>query len=214
MYLITHSLLSAWMNYLDETYNDAREQFEGMLRKERFVPKPAMRRGLEFEEQVMRYCFAAAKGVESQIVEELERLEYDDEYIAVIREVAGLVEGGSWQVKASKKIQVQGVDFLLYGRCDVLRGNEIIDLKWTDNESNYKMGKFQGSTQHPMYYEIFPGTDKFRYITSGGYSVIEESYRREDSESIIPSVYMFWDWLGQFQDYKKTFTEKWTAFGS
>ena len=156
-----------------------------------------MQNGYDFEELVT----SIATGANYQT--DREHRWYD-----AASKVADIVRGGQFQVKAKKPVAVNGTDFLLYGRLDVLKAGDIDDIKFT---KNYERGKYFGSTQHPMYFELIPEARCFSYLISNGTDVWTETYTREETRSIYPVIGDFADWLdaaGLTQIYR----EKWRAF--
>ena len=59
----------------------------------------------------------------------------------------------------------------------------------------YDRGKYFGSTQHPMYLELEPEAKRFTYLVSNGKDLWTETYRRDETRSIIPTIADFLRWL-------------------
>ena len=123
-YLITHSLLSSWLYSMKENpYEDASnvkdplEDFMRVLRREPTETTEAMQRGIDFEDLVTD--IVNGRGDES------------NRWYDAASRVACIVRGGVLQFKASKAIQVYGLDFVLYGRLDSLKAGEIFDIKFS-----------------------------------------------------------------------------------
>lgn len=202
-FMITHSLLSSWLHAIKEdpyedatTERDNYAEFLDVLNRVQTPPTEAMQNGLDFEELVT----SIANGADYQA--DREHRWYD-----AASKVADIVRGGQFQVKAKKPVTVNGTDFLLYGRLDVLKAGDIDDIKFT---KNYDRGKYFGSTQHPMYFELIPEASRFSYLISNGTDVWTETYTRQETRSIYPLIGDFADWLhdqGLFQIY----AEKWEA---
>lgn len=96
---------------------------------------------------------------------------------------------------------------LLYGRLDVLKAGVSYDIKFS---GSYEAGKYLDSTQHPMYLEIVPEATKFTYLVSNGSAVWPETYTREETPSIIPTISNFFDWL-EMRGLMELYKEKWLA---
>ena len=149
---MTHSLLSSWLYamsdnpYADMTTEDnSMEEFLKVLRREPTETTEAMQNGIDFEDMITSILNSGMCDVE------------DKWYDAALK-AANRVRGGTLQFKAYKQITVNGMDFLLHGRLDVLKAGEIIDIKFS---KGYDRGKYFDSTQHPMYFELVPEAVKF-----------------------------------------------------
>ena len=187
-YLITHSLLSSWLWAMSENpYEDLTNakdpiaEFLQVLRREPTETTEAMQNGIDFEDLVTRIATG--------------RMYMDDRRdrtFEAAQKVAGMVRGGTLQYKASRKVTIGDTDFLLYGRFDVLKAGEIMDIKFS---RSYDRGKFVDSTQHPMYLEIMPEARQFVYLISNGTEVWTETYRRDETRSIVPIISDFMEWL-------------------
>ena len=199
-YLMTHSLLGSWLYAMKEdpfadatTERDPYKEFLDVLNR---VPTPtneAMQNGIDFEETVMSFV----RGVPNL------GGRWDD----AAEKIASIVRGGQFQYKAKKRVAVAGIDFLLYGRLDVLKAGTIYDIKFS---KSYDRGKYFGSTQHPLYMELIPEAEKFNYIVSNGTDVWTESYTREETRSIFPVIADFAEWIN-CNGLWKIYAEKWAA---
>ena len=52
------------------------------------------------------------------------------------KEMAERVADGAWQVTVKSTIEIDGVLYMIYGKVDVLRKGEIVDIKTTQNFKN------------------------------------------------------------------------------
>lgn len=186
MYLLTHSLLSSWLYamksnpYEDLTSErDSYEEFLKSLRREPTETTEAMQRGIDFEDMV------------TDIVNGVE-VNPDDKWYEAASKVASIVKGGQLQYKAKKQIVVRGITILLYGRLDVLKAGEVIDIKFS---GSYDRGKYFDSTQHPTYLELIPEANSFTYLVTNGTEVWKETYRRDETCSIITIIEAFIEYL-------------------
>ena len=202
-YLMTHSLLASWLYAMKEDpYADAtteRDPYKEFLDVLNRVPTPtteAMQNGIDFEELVT----SIANGAEWQTDKE-------NKWYDAAAKVAGIVRGGQFQYKAKKTVTVGGIEFLLYGRLDVLKAGTIYDIKFT---KNYDRGKYYGSTQHPLYLKLIPEAREFTYLISNGTDVWTETYTPTETRSIFPVISDFTDWLVD-HDLWKIYAEKWEA---
>lgn len=200
MYLLTHSLLSSWLYAMkDSPYEDATTErdsyaeFLQALRREPGEQTEAMRNGIEFEDLV------------TDIINE--NVDAEHKWFEAAARVARFVKGGQLQYKAKKELTVSGVKVLLYGRLDVLKAGEVIDIKFS---KGYERGKYISSTQHPTYLELIPEAERFTYVVSNGSEVWTESYRRDETPSIIPIIETFIKYLKE-NDLWEVYAKHWVA---
>lgn len=201
MYLLTHSLLSSWLYamksspYEDLTSErDAYGDFLKTLRREPTETTQAMQNGIDFENMV------------TDIVNGVD-VDSGEKWYNAASKVAEIVSGGQLQYKAKKRITVSGVPILLYGRLDVLKAGEIIDIKFS---SGYERGKYFDSTQHPAYLELIPEAYQFTYLITNGSEVWKETYRRDETNSIIPTIEYFLAYLNESGLWEE-YTNHWNA---
>lgn len=179
-YLMTHSLLSAWLYsmqdnpFADATQEDtSKEDFLRVLRREPTPTTEAMQNGIDFED----------------LVTELVRGEQPNPakaaWMEPAQKVAGIIRGGQLQYVATRKVVVDRTEFLLYGRLDALKAGRIYDIKFS---KSYERGKYIDSTQHPMYLELLPSAESFTYLVSNGTELWTEQYRRDETRSIFPII--------------------------
>lgn len=219
-YLMTHSLLSSWLYAMrDNPYEDAeteRDPMEDFMRTLCRKPTPTtdvMRFGIDFENLVMGILNGAETALyhwkDKTTGELLERLYPLPEHPwhEAASQVAGIVRGGSFQHKAKKEITVGGVTYLLYGRLDALKAGTIYDIKFS---GNYERGKFEASTQHPVYMELLPEARTFTYLVSNGRDVWRETYRRDETRSVYPIIADFAMWL-EARELTDVYHQHWLA---
>ena len=187
-YLVTHSLLSAWLysmkdNPFDEGDEPEKEtalqEFLHVLRREPTPTTQAMQNGIDFENLVTDI-------LNGRIVPETAKW-----YEAAVK-VAGMIRGAKLQYVASKPVTIAGMEFLLYGRLDALKEGRIFDIKFSQS---YERGKYRDSTQHPMYYALVPEIMNFTYIISNGTDVWTEVYWFDEIPRIEPIIVDFVQWL-------------------
>lgn len=219
-YLMTHSLLAAWTYALKEnpyedltTDRDPVADFMRTLRRESIPPTEAMQNGIIFEdlvsailrgEQTFGYFeMHDQDGLKGSFPAEIREHRWYD----AAAKIAGRVRGGVPQYKVNKAVEVGGLTLVLHGRLDWLKAGEIVDIKFT---KNYDPGKFYDSTQHPMYFELVPEAQQFTYLASNGSAVWPETYRRDETRSIIPDILDFFDWL-RAVDLMALYQQMWEA---
>lgn len=196
-YLLTHSLLSSWLYAMkDMGDRDTYQEFLQVLRREPTPRTEAMQKGIDFEDLVT--AITLGKGDEAS------------PWYPAARKVAEQVQGGILQCKASRPIEVDGVPLLLYGRLDCLKAGVIDDIKFS---GSYDRGKYLGSTQHPTYFELVPEAEKFQYIISNGTEVWTETYRRDETPSIYPTISQFLIFLNDM-GLMDTYRKGWESLGS
>lgn len=199
-YLMTHSLLSAWLYTMKEnpfedatSEKDPMSEFMSVLRREPTPTTEAMQNGIKFENLVTSIINGCASPTE--------------QWYSAAEKIARRCSGGVLQYKAKKAVEVGGMSLLLYGRLDCLKAGEIIDIKFT---KNYDAGKFFSSTQHPVYLEMIPEAQRFSYLVSNGNDVWTETYRREEARSIFPVISDFLNWL-RTTNLLSIYQEKWAT---
>ena len=199
-YLMTHSLLSAWLYTMKEnpfedatSEKDPMSEFMSVLRREPTPTTEAMQNGIKFENLVTSIINGCASPTE--------------QWYSAAEKIARRCSGGVLQYKAKKAVEVGGMSLLLYGRLDCLKAGEIIDIKFT---KNYDAGKFFSSTQHPVYLEMIPEAQRFSYLVSNGSDVWTETYRREEERSIFPVISDFLNWL-RTTNLLSIYQEKWAT---
>lgn len=200
-YMVTHSLLSSWLYAMrDNPYADAETEpedplaeFKQVLNRVPMEQTDAMRRGIQFEDLVTSITHGQGDPKEM--------------WYPAASQIAEIVGGGQLQVKRCETVPMEGMNIFLYGRLDALKAGSIYDIKYCER---YDKGKYFDSTQHPMYLELVPAAREFTYLISNGQYVWKETYRRDETKSILPIVHDFLDWLTA-TGMMATFKEKWLA---
>lgn len=194
-YRLTHSLLEKWMRCTDpETATDASYQsFLDALERKKAPKTPAMLAGSAFEERI------------NAIVDGAPLPEPKTAEDRVVRQVASMLYGSQLQVREERPIKLAGMDILLVGVADALRAGILYDIK---RVQRYEYGKYQFSTQHPMYFELFPEAARFTYLIFDGQYLYREDYRRGDFEPIETTATAFLKYLDG-ADLMETYKEHW-----
>jgi len=191
-FLITQSLLSAWRwsLILETGYDD----FLKTLRREPIQPNKAMLDGIRFEN-----CLnAVLDGAE---------IEPTHEWYKPIMELYPTLYGAQQQASPSKDIVVDGISFVLYGKLDFLKAGVIYDTKYS---KTYRVGKYIGSPQHPMYFALVPEAREFQYKICDGKYIYTETYRPDEVEPIERTIKNFMDFLDKMS-LVDTFTAHWRS---
>ena len=199
-FLITPSLLNSWANiwncvdYVKESEKDeisledkqsiAREkafsEFLDTLHRIPTEPNIYMQRGIDFEEE----CY---KG--NTII-------------------SPIIENGAYQIAGKKTLKVSGLNILLYGRLDVLKGGVIYDIK---RVTNYSPQKYQKSYQHAVYLELFPDAKQFTYLVYDDKEKLhEETYYKDECVNIEGVIADFLNWLNE-NDLLEVYLMKWKS---
>ena len=168
MFRITHSLISAW-DYATGEYatDNSLDEFMATLRREPHERSKSMQIGVDFESEVTYY---AANG-------QLQKsdADYADAERAAIVGFGSRVRNSVPQVRAEKRMKIGGMDFQLVGVADYLKAGIIYDTK---RVGRYEYGKYVSSSQHPMYFELFPEAIRFDYLIFDGGQTYTETFRR------------------------------------
>lgn len=222
-YEITQSLVSSWQYMFDcfEGYEeDAEAEFLSALRREKPVldekRQQAIDNGIEFENLVTDIAegrfipeFETDGTINKSSYGNGELMGYDKypRWYDAAAKVAGIVRGGQFQVKAKKTVTVGGIEFLLYGRLDVLKAGTIYDVKFrnTSFQTGDVAGHYLNSPQHPFYFYLVPEAREFIYLVSDGDDLYTERYVPEDCESAESIISRFVNYLiltGRLEEYK------------
>ena len=175
-FLLTQSLLSSWQYALK---SGGLDEFLSTLRREKKAQSKAMLDGIRFENVV----HAVSEGAE---------IEPGHEWYKPVVEICEIITQGQYQVKASRPLLVDGVEFVCYGILDFLKAGVIYDTKFS---KTYHVGKYLDSPQHPMYFYLCPEVFRFEYIISDGSFVYRETYLPEDTEPIETIARQFMAWM-------------------
>lgn len=211
--LVTASLLGSWRYAFDaweEREEEAMEELEKTIRREPLADNEKMKAGRVFENRVRIETTQDRSWLtESDIKDLLESPDpMEGDYLACVQDVAAEVRGGTWQVKLSREEVIAGQPFLLYGRLDVLKGPEVIDLKFS---RSFEVGKYRDAPQTKMYLYLAEKCVRMRYLISDGRETYEDVYYRNDVDPIQAEVAQFWAWLNTKPELLATYIEKWQS---
>lgn len=205
--LITASLLSSWLWYLDADEPNL-DEFKTVLRRERTPDNPAMQAGRAFEVRVRMASDGYTPDEQDQ--KDLDETNGDvyGTYTDCVNEIAEIVKGGVWQYSASKNIVLAGTPFVLYGRLDVLKGAWVYDTKFT---RTFTIGKYFSAPQTKMYLALVPETVGMKYLACDGNNWYEDCYRREDIKPIENDIRDFWSWLQDKDELLNLYVQNWQS---
>ncbi|MFT6332976.1 MAG: hypothetical protein ACJAW3_001326 [Lentimonas sp.] len=214
-YLITPSLLNSFQYYQKDEWKspaDSRADFLKTLSRERFAPNEAMQKGIDFEDDINRYCKGVEEGKIMQTINTFGGNGFcvdPTPYEKLLDQMSKFLIKGVWQESVKKEIEVGGKQFLLYGRTDVIKADTIIDIKYT---GKYDLGKFSSSSQHRIYLYCAE-LPKFSYLVSNGKEWWSEDYiNHEGIEGEIKA--MISDLMGYLEndpEAKDLFLTEWKS---
>ena len=195
MYKMTHSLLESWRRATDpDAEESAFGDFLDTLERKKRQKTKAMQDGIDFETSVTRY-----------INNEAPDSDKSGEEIRAIAQFGNRLCGAQLQVREEKEIKVCGREILLVGVADALKAGILSDIK---RVQRYEYGKYQFSTQHPMYMELFPESLRFDYLIFDGKYCYMEQYRRGDFEPIHGTIKAFLEYLDG-AELMETYQKNW-----
>lgn len=166
-YLITPTLLNSWgyLYYCPEEYTEkAYNDFLNTLGRVKTEPTEAMLKGIKYEDDTYKGLTPASE----------------------------IVKDGCYQVVGTKDVTIDDMDFLMYGRLDVLKGGIIYDIKCV---SRYERPKYSNSYQHEFYLELFPEAKYFEYLIDNGQHLYKERYYKGESREIEQVIREFITYL-------------------
>ena len=195
-YRLTASLLNSWLRATDpEAVGNEYEDFLAALGREQRPTAPAAQAGIDFENAV---SIVAEKG-------ELTPGDCAERDVNAVYAFGQRCKDAAYQVRGEKDIEVCGLPIRLVGIADFLKAGIITDIK---RVIRYEYGKYQGSAQHPMYFELFPEAVRFDYlIYDGAYCYIEQ-YRRGEYRPIKEFAEAFLRYL-EDADLMDIYKTKW-----
>ena len=181
----------------------ALKELTATLRREPYEVADWVKRGIDFENTVYDVCNNLQKRTAGS---------------SYFNRVVELCKGGDYQAKEKKYVNADGHAFVFYGKLDVKKPDEIIDIKTT---LNYKgESKYLSGTQH-LLYPWLTGISHFRYVVVQWENedshqikhVYEIASRMTDSakvqDALIAKAVAFTNWTienGLYNDYYKTFS--------
>ncbi|MDD3437616.1 MAG: hypothetical protein PHC64_10735 [Candidatus Gastranaerophilales bacterium] len=191
-FLITQSLLSSWEWGLisDKGYED----FLKTLERQPIQPTKAMLEGRRFENVL---C-SVLNGAE---------IEESHEWYKPITELQPVLQGAQQQVRLSRDLTVDGVNFVCYGVLDFLKAGIIYDTKYS---KSYYTGKYFESPQTPMYFYLVPEAREFQYKICDGKYVYTERYYPDEVEPIQQTIKHFMEFLDNL-NLVKIYCDNWIS---
>ena len=197
-YLITPSLLNSW-GYIWNCEDNVRESEKDAISFEDKVLDARQKAFEDFLKTLNRITSEPNEYMQAGI-------DFEEECYKGNTCVSPIIENGAFQISGSKDVRVNGLNILMYGRLDVLKGGIIYDIKriW-----KYSLPKYSKSYQHQFYLELFPKAYKFEYLAFDGTKLHREVYFPSDNTQEIECVIsQFLEWLKE-NDLYKIYLEKW-----
>ncbi len=191
MYLITPTLYNAWNYFMDS--EQPKEEFLDFLNKKPFEPTEAILKGINFEDAVHELDLI---GTTSKV---------EGEELECAKDIAETIKGGFWQ----HAVSMQYKDYIFYGKCDVIKGKTIHDIK---RVSTYEIGKYQDSIQH-LIYMICTDIPNFEYDICDGKNVYKESYTKERDtfDKVLSMTNSMINWLKVNPEFWEAFDKNWKS---
>ena len=227
-YLITQSLLSSWLyifNCYEGCEDDAIEAFLRQLRREpedlNEEQQKNIQNGRDFEALVTDIAtgrfvpeFETDGTTNKSSYGDGELMGYEKypKWFRAASEIASLLKGAQFQVRAKREITVEGFTFLVYGILDALCAGTIYDIKFKNKSfsSIDLAGSYLESPQHPLYFYIVPEARQFRYLVSDGQDIYIEQYEPEDCIRADELILQFIQFL-KANDLLDTYLQNWQA---
>lgn len=203
-FLITQSLLSAYA-YMFDCFEggeeDARTAFEQTLLRVKSPPTAAIQNGLDFEALV--YGIASNTAPQAPF----------HRWYPGAKAIADRITGAQFQVRASRTLEIDGTQYLIYGVLDALRAGVIYDVKFKNKGfgSIWLAGNYRESPQHPFYFHIVPEAYEFQYLVSDGDDLYIETYHPDECKSPEQIIRPFLGWLeseGLMDTYRRLWVSK------
>lgn len=198
-YLITPSLLNSWL-WIYESANNVREKDSDVMSiddKKTIAQEQAKEQFLAYLERI--------PGEPNKYMQL--GIDFEDECYKGKTCVSPIIEGGSYQVVGTRYVNVENINFLMYGRLDVLKGGVIYDIK---RVGYYKLNKYKWSCQHRFYLDLFKNAKCFEYLIYDGKALHREKYYRENCTSTEEVIKNFVDYLID-NNLLGIYKEKWKA---
>lgn len=204
MYKMTHSLLESWRRATDPDADEtAFGVFLDTLGRIKRQKTKAMQYGIDFEKDVNYFAkngvFESLDGPSENVIHAMgdtfiaeNNIDTNSPYYKAVRQFGNRIKYAQLQVREEKEMLIHGIGIVLVGVADAMRAGIISDIK---RVQRYEYGKYQFSTQHPMYMELFPEALRFDYLIFDGKYCYMEQYRRGDFEPIQGTIKAFLEYL-------------------
>jgi len=190
----------------------AREEFIGVIKRERSPDNEAMMHGRAFEARVRMECDPLhTEWMTQNDADDIYKTfhkEKDAEYMSCVYELAKHLLGGVWQIALSKTETINGIEFVKYGRVDVIKYG-IIDVKFSQT---FESGKYLGKAQTKMYLDLAPQAPWMQYTVCDGKVIYYgDKFLRDDVAPINQDIGNFWNWLQNDKELLFLYLNNWQS---
>lgn len=196
-YLVTPSLLNAW-GYIWYCESNVKEAESDLVCLEDKILIAREKAYNDFLNALNRVSTPPNKYM-------LEGIKFEEECYKGNTCISPIIDNGSFQIVGKKEVNIDGMNFLMYGRLDVLKGGTIYDIK---RVVRYSLPKYKNSYQHRFYLDLFPSAYKFTYLIYDGYKLHKETYYRDETIATEIIIHEFIEWLKQ-NNLIDLYKEKW-----
>lgn len=198
-YLITPSLLNSWLYIYEAPKNVVEVESDTMSLEDK--KDLAMQKAFDdFINTLNRLPSEPNKYMQAGI-------DFEDACYKGETCISPIIENGAFQVVGVKDVNVDGINFVMYGRLDVLKGGVIYDIKriW-----KYSPQKYLWSSQHGFYLDLFPNAKKFEYLAFDGNKLHIETYYPHECVPTIERIKQFISFL-KTNNLLEIYFEKWES---
>lgn len=195
---IRQSLIGSLQEALKADGNDRMDEFLKALNGKDWGGNEYTQAGNRFEAAVTDIL--AGNGVDTKA-----------HYAKVALEMASILKGATLQVHITKRIEVDGITFLLDGTLDALRAGQIFDIKYSEAYPKrwpVRLNYYLPSPQTPMYFKLVPEAKRFTYLITDGKDIYREWYYPDEVEPIESKIRGFMAWLEKSGNIN-TYIEHW-----
>lgn len=205
MFSITPSLYATYLNYVFSENNDD-SQLLAVLNREQLPQTPAMKKGIDFENEVYQYFKNGLWSNSIDVNHTINLIKQEiypnltDHEFECKNQLIGAI-----QYKVSK-VLTENIE--VHGVIDIITPMKIFDLK---RVQSYSLGKYEQSIQH-LIYMYATDIQNFEYLISDGSSVYSEYYKFDKISlgQLKHRINTMIDFLLSFEKYRTPFLQKWT----
>jgi len=154
--LITPTLFNSvdWLKKCPQSWKErAYNDLSNTLNRVYLQMPEAVQNGVDFEKKLMN--FVAGPKTIADIKEE--NSNFKENLISAIQ----IIKDGEYQSKSKKVVEIDGIEYLLYGKLDVLLPDRVIDIKTT---ASYKGKSYYLSGWQHKFYCYNEYIDTFTYL--------------------------------------------------
>lgn len=198
-YLITPSLLNSWL-YIYECVNKVRESENDTICLEDKQTDAMVKAKGDFINTLNRIPSEPNQYM-------LDGIQFEQDCYDGKTCISPIIEGGAFQIVGKKNVIINGLNILMYGRLDVLKGGVIYDIK---RVQKYNAQKYKWSAQHGFYLDLFNRAYKFEYLAYDGNRLHREGYYRDEYKPTQEVIIEFLNWLNS-NNLLEIYKEKWTT---